>query len=91
MAKRQGHGEGEIYQRESDGKWCASIDLELVNGKRQRKVVYGKTRKEVADKLHPAVERRIRVRSQMYAFLCQLARHAELPAELHQELFEEQR
>jgi hypothetical protein len=106
MAKRQGHGESEIYQRESDGKWCASIDLGFVNGKRQRKVVYGKTRKEVADKLvlgearpvespsfavDPAVERRIRVRSQMYAFLCQLARHAELPAELHQELPEEQR
>lgn len=51
MAKRRGHGEGTIYQRESDGKWCANVNLGWHNGKRQRKVVYGKTRKEVADKL----------------------------------------
>ena len=51
MAKRRGHGEGAIYQRESDGKWCASVDLGFVNGKRRRKTIYGKTRKEVADKL----------------------------------------
>jgi integrase len=51
MAKRRGHGEGAIYQRDSDGKWCASVDLGLVNGKRRRKVIYGETRKEVADKL----------------------------------------
>ena len=48
---RRGHGEGGIYQRESDGKWCASVDLGFVNGRRRRKVIYGKTRKEVADKL----------------------------------------
>ncbi len=51
MGKRRGHGEGAIYQRESDGKWCANVDLGWVNGKRKRKVVYGKTKKEVADKL----------------------------------------
>jgi hypothetical protein len=34
MTKRRGHGEGGIYQRESDGKWCASVDLGFVNGKR---------------------------------------------------------
>jgi len=51
MAGRRGHGEGGIYQRESDGKWCASVDLGIVNGKRKRKVIYGETRKEVADKL----------------------------------------
>jgi integrase len=49
--RRRGHGEGAIYQRESDGKWCASVDLRFVNGKRRRKIIYGKTRKEVADKL----------------------------------------
>ena len=43
MAKRRGNGEGGIYQRESDGKWCASVDLGFVNGKRRRKVIYGKT------------------------------------------------
>ncbi len=46
MAKR-GNGEGSIYQRESDGKWVGSITLD--NGK--RKVVYGKKRSEVANKL----------------------------------------
>src|SRR5215213_7143229 len=51
MAKRRGNGEGGIEQRESDSKWCASVDLGFVNGKRRRKVMYGKTRKEVADKL----------------------------------------
>lgn len=51
MGKRRGHGEGGIYQRESDGKWCASVDLGFVNGKRKRKVVYGETRKEVAEKI----------------------------------------
>jgi integrase len=51
MGKRRGHGEGAIYQRESDGLWCTSVDLGFVNGKRKRKVIYGKTRKEVAEKL----------------------------------------
>lgn len=51
MGKRRGHGEGAIYQRESDGLWCTSIDLGFVNGKRKRKVIYGKTRKDVAEKL----------------------------------------
>ncbi|MCS6881762.1 MAG: hypothetical protein NZU74_10540 [Chloroflexaceae bacterium] len=49
--KRRGNGEGAIYQRESDGKWCASVDLGFINGKRMRKVIYGETRKEVAAKL----------------------------------------
>ncbi len=51
MGSRRGHGEGSIYQRESDGKWCAVVDLGYVNGKRKRKVIYGDTRREVAEKL----------------------------------------
>lgn len=51
MAGRRGHGEGSIYQRESDGKWCCVVDLGYVNGKRKRKAIYGKTRKEVSEKL----------------------------------------
>lgn len=51
MGKRRGHGEGAIYQRESDGLWCTCVDLGIINGKRRRKVIYGKTRKEVAEKL----------------------------------------
>jgi integrase len=53
MAKRRGHGEGSIHQRK-DGTWCAIVDLGWVNGKRKRKYIYGKTRKEVADKLKAA-------------------------------------
>jgi integrase len=51
MAKLRGNGESGIEQRESDGKWCTSVDLDFVNGKRRRKVMYGEIRKEVADKL----------------------------------------
>jgi integrase len=50
MAKR-GNGEGSIYQRKEDGKWVGSVTLE--NGK--RKVFYGKTRGEVAEKLKKAL------------------------------------
>lgn len=51
MGKRRGNGEGAIYQRESDGRWCASVDLGIINGRRRRKMVYGQTRKEVVEKL----------------------------------------
>ena len=55
MSKRsRGNGEGTIYQRKSDGKWCASLMLE--GGK--RKVLYGKTRQEVARKLRDAQQNR---------------------------------
>ena len=45
MAKR-GNGAGSIYHRKSDGKWVGSITLS--DGK--RKVIYGKTKKEVQEK-----------------------------------------
>jgi integrase len=48
--KRRGRGEGSIFRRE-DGTWCASITLGVLNGQRRRKDVYGKTRKEVVEKL----------------------------------------
>lgn len=48
--KRRGHSEGSIYQR-TDGLWVASVSLGYANGKRSRKTLYGKTRKEVAEKL----------------------------------------
>jgi integrase len=50
MAKR-GNGAGSIYRRKSDGKWVGSITLD--NGK--RKVFYGKTQKEVQDKVNDAL------------------------------------
>lgn len=52
MGKRRGNGEGTIYRR-PDGTWAgqASIGYDPKTGKLKRKTVYGKTRKEVADKL----------------------------------------
>lgn len=55
MGSRRGHGEGAIYFRESDQRWCVAVDLGWVNGKRKRKVIYGITRKEVAEKLKVAL------------------------------------
>ena len=51
---KRGNGEEGIYQRKSDGLWCASVSLD---GGR-RKVIYGKTRKEVATKLNSALQRK---------------------------------
>lgn len=44
--RRRGHNEGSVYQR-ADGMWVAAVSLGMVNGKRRRKVIYGKTRAEV--------------------------------------------
>jgi integrase len=52
--RSRGNGEGSIYQRESDGRWCCSIVCS--DGKRQ--VLYGKTRAEVAKKLNTALQAR---------------------------------
>lgn len=52
MPKRRGRGEGSISKRK-DGRWEARLSLPAgPDGKRRRRVVYGKTRQEVADKLH---------------------------------------
>lgn len=51
---RRSAGEGSIYQR-ADGMWAGSLPLpESPDGKRKRKVVYGKTRRQVSDKLKEA-------------------------------------
>lgn len=55
MSSRRGHREGSIFFRESDQRWVAVVDLGYVNGKRKRKPLYGKTRKEVAEKLKIAL------------------------------------
>ena len=48
---RRGKGEGSICQR-PDGTWVAAINIGTdATGKRQRKYVYGKTKRDVADKL----------------------------------------
>ena len=48
MAKR-GNGEGSIYRR-NDGRWVGELTIEG----RRRKFVYGKTQKEVQEKLQAA-------------------------------------
>ncbi len=56
MTSRRGHGEGSIYQRASDGLWIASVNLGYgLDGKRKRRTFYGKTRKEVAERLKAAL------------------------------------
>jgi len=56
MAKKsgkRGHGEGTIYQRK-DGRWAAQATIGYNDGKPKRVTYYGKTRKEVLDKLDKA-------------------------------------
>jgi integrase len=48
--KRRGHGEGSLYAR-PDGQWRAQIDLGWHGGRRVRRSVSGRTRREVVDKL----------------------------------------
>ena len=55
MAKRRGNAEGSIYKREIDGRWVGSLHVGYESGKRRRKVFYGRTRREVAEKLNKAV------------------------------------
>lgn len=50
MSKR-GNSEGGIYQRTSDDRWVGAVHLGWADGKRQRKVIYGRTRTEVAEKM----------------------------------------
>lgn len=47
---RRGHNEGSIYQR-ADGRWVGAVHLGWDETGRKRKVVYGKTRAEVAQKV----------------------------------------
>lgn len=56
MAPR-GKGEGSIY-RDSDGRWRGFLDLGYDRGRRRRKYVTGRTRREVADKLRAAAAAR---------------------------------
>jgi Phage integrase, N-terminal SAM-like domain len=56
MAKRRGNGEGTISRRK-DGRWEARYTAQTANGPK-RKVLYGKTREEVAKKLTKAMSDR---------------------------------
>jgi integrase len=50
MTAKRGNNEGSIYQR-ADRRWVAALSVGDVGGKPRRKVVYGKTRAEVARQL----------------------------------------
>lgn len=50
---RRHRGEGGVYQR-ADGQWVGNLNLGYRDGKRRRKVVYGKTQKEALRKLNNA-------------------------------------
>jgi integrase len=51
-------GEGSVYKRESDGLWVAQHLVDTPDGKTQRKYVYGKKRKDVAEELAEALKGR---------------------------------
>jgi integrase len=49
---RRGRGEGSIFQRKSDGRWVGTVSLGYrPDGKRDRRIVYGGSKKEVQEKL----------------------------------------
>ena len=56
MATRRGRGEGSITRR-ADGRWMARVDLGWQDGKRRRKTLYGRTKREVQDKLRETLHR----------------------------------
>lgn len=48
---RRASNEGSIYRRTSDGRWVGAIHLGYHDGRRQRRVVYGDTQREVREQL----------------------------------------
>jgi integrase len=52
-ARRRGKGEGAVSKR-SDGRWEARLELGWQDGKRRRKSVYGRTKKEALTELREA-------------------------------------
>ena len=56
MTTRRGRGEGSITKR-NDGRWMAQADLGWQDGKRRRKTLYGRTKREVQEKLRETLHR----------------------------------
>lgn len=50
-AVKRSNGRGSIYFQKSRGLYAAAVDQGYVNGKRRRKIVFGKTVREVTEKL----------------------------------------
>jgi len=57
MSRRRGNNEGSIYKRK-DGTWAGqvSVGYDPTTGKLKRKSFYGRTRKEVAEKIAKALQ-----------------------------------
>ena len=51
---RRGQNEGSIFKRR-DGRWAATVNLGWQDGKRKRKTFYGRSRREVQEKLSTAL------------------------------------
>src|SRR6266545_3654330 len=49
-SSRRGNGEGSIYEVKTRGRWCAAITVYTPVG-RSRKWLYGRTRRDVQEKL----------------------------------------
>jgi integrase len=83
-AGRRGNGEGTIFQRK-DGRWTAGAEV----GGYQRKWIYGKTRREVADRLskiqrdvaegRPVINERLTVAEYLNRWLNEVAKHRTRP------------
>lgn len=54
MAGKRGQGEGSIFRRQN-GQWAGEVDLGRREGRRARKTFYGRTRREVHDKVVAAL------------------------------------
>lgn len=55
MGKRRGNGEGSIFQ-DKENRWRGVITVGInANGSQKKKTFYGKTRKEVSDRLNQAL------------------------------------
>jgi transposase InsO family protein len=55
--RRRGNNEGSISQY-ADGRWCGRYFVELPDGRKKRKALYGNSRKEVTNKLARALAKR---------------------------------
>ena len=55
LMTRRSNGEGSVFRR-TDGRWCGAFYYKDTNGIAKRKYVYGKTQKEVKEKLRKLEE-----------------------------------
>lgn len=58
MARRRTKGDGALFQRKSDGRWVGRLVVQLPDGRKVTKSVYGKTQKEARIKLETAKRER---------------------------------